>query len=62
MKDLAGNVWEWTSSSFDAASRVGRGGDWFFINPQFVSAAHRYRFPASNWRNGQLGFRCARIP
>ncbi len=59
--DLAGNVWEWTSSNFDdtPAARVARGGCWYDDYGSSVRARLRSRSaPAS--RNGDLGFRCAR--
>ena len=64
--DLAGNVWEWTSSGYSkdytversTADRVFRGGSWFHGNPSHVRSANR------GWNNpsyefGNLGFRCA---
>lgn len=61
--DLAGNVWEWTSSKYEAGSpaRVGRGGSWFFDRPEFLRASNRFRFSPSD-REFLLGFRCARTP
>ena len=59
--DLAGNVWEWTSSRWeaDAGMQVVRGGSWNYINPDAPRAAHRLRHePARRFHN--LGFRCAR--
>jgi formylglycine-generating enzyme required for sulfatase activity len=59
--DLAGNVWEWTSSNFDdtPAARVARGGCWYDDFPSSVRARLRSRSPPAS-RNGDLGFRCAR--
>lgn len=59
--DLAGNVWEWTSSNFDAsgAARVFRGGGWSDVVASNIRAAHRYGV-APSLRNINLGFRCAR--
>jgi formylglycine-generating enzyme required for sulfatase activity len=59
IKDLAGNVWEWTSSPLNARARVNRGGSWRDGNPAGVSAARRDGYDPSN-RYGDLGFRCAR--
>ncbi len=61
VKDLAGNVWEWTSTAYDASSRVGRGGCWRDDVPDFVSAADRGG-RAPGYRGNSLGFRCARTP
>ena len=66
--DLAGNVWEWTSSGYSAdytkarsnKLRVSRGGSWFSnAFPSYVRSAKRSGDEAT-YRNGFLGFRCAR--
>jgi sulfatase modifying factor 1 len=57
--DLAGNVWEWTSTAYDSSARVSRGGSWSSGNPSFLRAANRIRFVPS-FRDSNLGFRCAR--
>jgi formylglycine-generating enzyme required for sulfatase activity len=68
VKDLAGNVWEWTSSEtiYGAASRgggnpvrVARGGGWADSNPWRLSAASRFADKPTR-RSSDLGFRCAR--
>lgn len=67
IKDMAGNVWEWTASGYSAdyasgradESRVIRGGSWYSRRTAYERAAFRmpedpvYRMPDS-------GFRCAR--
>jgi formylglycine-generating enzyme required for sulfatase activity len=61
VSDLAGNVWEWTSTtpSENANGRVYRGGSWFNDNASFMRASFRYwNLPAN--RNIVMGFRCAR--
>jgi len=59
--DLAGGVWEWTSTSYDASGRVVRGGSWDYDDPLFVSAATRdWNTPGD--RDYDIGFRCAWTP
>lgn len=65
--DMAGNVWEWTSSGYSDdysknranAARVFRGGSWHYGLPSSLRAALRSRGTPS-YRDGFLGFRCAR--
>ncbi len=67
LHDMAGNVWEWTSSGYSAdysknranGSRVLRGGGWSDSNPGFVRGAFRFGV-APSVRLFNLGFRCAR--
>jgi iron(II)-dependent oxidoreductase len=58
--DMAGNVWEWTSSDFEGGkgTKVLRGGSWFYLR-DFARCAYRYRFYQSS-RDLDKGFRCAR--
>lgn len=67
--DLAGNVWEWTSSEtvYGADSRgrdgtpvkVARGGGWADVDPGLVTAAVRFSDLPSR-RSASIGFRCAK--
>jgi len=69
VKDLAGNVWEWTSSKTvvfpDSRGRggtpvkVARGGGWYESDPSSISAAIRFADLPMR-RSADLGFRCAR--
>jgi formylglycine-generating enzyme required for sulfatase activity len=65
--DLAGNVWEWTSSrscrydnpDCEESSRVVRGGGWDSAESRDVRAARRLpRAPSEQSRS--VGFRCAK--
>jgi hypothetical protein len=57
--DLAGNVWEWTSTDYkDGKERVFRGGSWHSKDVTELRAAYRnHRAGASH--HSWLGFRCA---
>jgi formylglycine-generating enzyme required for sulfatase activity len=61
VKDLSGNVWEWTDSCADSScsARVYRGGSWFNADASKVRAANRYGNDPSV-RYNILGFRCSR--
>jgi formylglycine-generating enzyme required for sulfatase activity len=66
--DLAGNVWEWTSSlytSYDGKhsepKRVLRGGSWGGGDPKTERTTYRFRLDPKS-RAQFLGFRCAMSP
>jgi len=56
--DLAGNVWEWTSTQSGDGNRVVRGGSWNREDPSSLRAANRDSDrPTARWPS--QGFRCA---
>ncbi|WP_242393992.1 formylglycine-generating enzyme family protein [Anaeromyxobacter oryzisoli] len=71
VKDLAGNVWEWTSSRTMAGTdsrgrggtpvKIARGGGWSEVDPAKVTASIRFADLPSR-RDAFLGFRCASDP
>jgi formylglycine-generating enzyme required for sulfatase activity len=56
--DLAGNVWEWTSSTYNDTFRIRRGGGWSFTE-EYCSVSNRSAIaPANSYSS--LGFRVCR--
>jgi formylglycine-generating enzyme required for sulfatase activity len=68
VKDLAGDVWEWTSTPAVVGAdsrgrggtpvRVARGGSWSDDDPRSLFASRRLEVPTQR-RDPRLGFRCA---
>ena len=56
--DMAGNVWEWMASDYDADTKVLRGGSWYNTADD-VRCASRLRL-TPGYRGVRVGFRCAR--
>jgi formylglycine-generating enzyme required for sulfatase activity len=69
LHDMAGNVWEWTSSKYRAGyhpgavylgARVLRGGSWMDSDPKYLETTFRHGGDPSTTRDPVTGFRCAR--
>ena len=54
--DMAGNVWQWTASNYDADNKELRGGSWN-SRPVHLRASSRYRYDPSDG-SSTFGFRC----
>ena len=54
--NMIGNVWEWTSSSYDSNHKVVRGGGWS-NRPWYVRASNRLRLLPTE-RFEDVGVRC----
>jgi serine/threonine protein kinase len=58
--DLAGSVWEWTSTASPSGDRqVFKGGSWVERNPAYLRSA-AFSEEAAEYSSISLGFRCAR--
>lgn len=58
LHDMAGNVLEWTATTYHGEGRAVRGGRWFEESPSQVATSYR-RFASRLFRDDALGFRCA---
>jgi formylglycine-generating enzyme required for sulfatase activity len=56
VRDLAGNVWEWTSSDYDGSNKTIRGGGWSSEAKQLKSTSRDGMM--ASMRNVSIGFRC----
>ncbi|MBS2023534.1 MAG: SUMF1/EgtB/PvdO family nonheme iron enzyme [Deltaproteobacteria bacterium] len=58
LHDLAGNVWEWTSTSTDEVHHEIRGGGWNSDDPTWLRGDYSVGLDSREWI-ANLGFRCA---
>lgn len=56
--DLAGNVWEWTSSDSGIGYKVVRGGAWHIHDEDFLASTYSIMNHPTD-RSLGIGFRCA---
>lgn len=61
LRDMAGNVQEWTSTVWKGTARVCRGGTWAHENFEDLLTSRRAYYSVG-FRDGATGFRCAMSP
>ena len=61
LKDMAGNVQEWTSTVWKGGARICRGGSWFHEDFEDLLTSRRASYSPTLQENA-IGFRCARTP
>jgi formylglycine-generating enzyme required for sulfatase activity len=61
LRDVAGNVWEWTATPLDAETMVLRGGAWKNNVPDYLSIGYRAAEDPSR-QSATTGVRCALTP
>ncbi len=58
LQDMAGNVWEWTSTTTPRQTPIVKGGSWFEADGALLRGATRMELENSNWTSADVGFRC----
>lgn len=65
LKDMSGNVWQWTTSQMTSGGTTGqvvRGGGWDNIDPLRVAVSFRNGPTPATMKHYALGFRCFATP
>jgi formylglycine-generating enzyme required for sulfatase activity len=60
LRDMSGNVYEWTSTIYSGSYRVLRGGGWTY-DASYCEVSYRHNFSPGN-RYGNYGFRLVLVP
>jgi formylglycine-generating enzyme required for sulfatase activity len=58
LQDMAGNVWEWTSTETARQTAIVKGGSWFEHDGALLRGATRMEVEGGEWTSADLGFRC----
>ena len=60
LQDMAGNVWEWTSTKTERETPIVKGGSWFEHNGALLRGATRMELDSGSWTSADIGFRCVK--